>query len=121
MLSGIIILMNNNRSNGLGKFIAGLGLGAAAGIAAGLLMADRPGSELRRDIEANSSEFLEGLKERIDELKDHASDTIREFKGFADEKLKASAKNIQTQVDSLGKQLQELTHKQTAGSSTERN
>ena len=113
--------MNNNRNSGLGKFVAGLGLGVAAGVVTGLLIADRPGSELRRDIEANSSEFLEGLKERIEELKDHASDTIREFKGFADEKLKASAKNIQTQVDSLGKQLQELTHKQTVGSSTERN
>lgn len=113
--------MSNNRSNGLGKFIAGLGLGVAAGIVTGLLMADRPGSELRRDIEVNSSEFLEGLKERLEELKGQASETIREFKGFTDEKLKASAKNIQTQVDSLGKQLQELTHKQTVGSSTDRN
>lgn len=113
--------MNNNKDNGFGKFVCGLGLGAIVGIAAGLLLADRPGSELRRDIEANSSEFLLGLKDKLDELKDQASDTMREFKGFADEKLKVTAKNIQTQVDSLGKQLQELTNKQAVGSSTERN
>ncbi len=112
--------MNNNKDSGLVKFAVGLGLGAVAGIAAGLLLADRPGSELRRDIEANSAEFLGGLRDKLDELKDQASDTIREFKGFTDEKLKSTAKNIQTQVDSLGKQLQELTNKQTV-SSTERN
>ncbi len=113
--------MNNNKDSALGKFIFGLGLGAIAGVVAGLLLADRPGSELRRDIEMNSSEFLSGLKDKLDELKDQASDTIREFKGFTDEKLKSTAKNIQTQVDSLGKQLQELTNKQAVSSSTERN
>lgn len=110
----------SEKNNGVGKFLFGLGLGAAAGFVTGLLLADRPGSELRKEIEVNSSEFIESIKDKLEDLKEQASDTIREFKGFTDEKLKASAKNIQTQVDSLGKQLQELTKKQTT-TATERN
>ena len=103
-------MSNNNNS---GNFIFGLVFGLAAGFVAGILSADKPGREVRRDFEINSSDFFENVREKIDEIKIQAADTISDFKDFTDEKLKASAQNIETQVESLGKQLEELTKKQS--------
>lgn len=111
---GIIDGMSNDRSSGLVKFLGGLAVGAAAGFLAGILSAEKPGRELRREIQMNSSDFVEGLKDRFSTLKTQASETIEKIAGLADEKIKSSAKNIQTQVDSLGKQLDELTKKQSS-------
>ncbi|MBT6844007.1 MAG: YtxH domain-containing protein [Candidatus Melainabacteria bacterium] len=107
---------NNNSSN----FVFGIVFGLAAGFVAGILSADKPGRETRRDLEINSSDFFETVKEKLDDIKIQAADTIGDFKDFTDEKLKASAQNIETQVESLGKQLEELTQKQSANFS-ERN
>jgi gas vesicle protein len=108
--------MDNRSNDEFGKFFFGLLFGLAAGFVAGILSADRPGREVRRDIEINSSDFFETVREKIDDIRDQAADTIRDFKGFTDEKLKASAESIQTQVESLGHQLEELTKKQAASS-----
>lgn len=100
------------RDDGIFKFLVGIFLGGFAGFVIGVLTAERPGRELRRDIEVNSHDFLDKLRDNLDDLKDKATDRIRDFQGFADERLKASAKNIQDQVASLGRQLEELTKKQ---------
>lgn len=101
-----------NHNNNFGNFIFGLVFGLAAGFVAGILSAEKPGSEVRRDIQLSSSDFFESVKEKLDDIRDQASDTLKEFRGFTDEKLKASAKNIQSQVESLGQQLDDLTKKQ---------
>lgn len=103
--------------NGAANFLLGIIFGVMAGYAAGILSADKPGSEVRKKLEMSSTEFLAGLNDRIDDMKEEASLKIRDFKGFADEKLKRSAENIQDQVNSLGKQLEELTAKQAATAS----
>lgn len=92
--------------------IAGLLLGLVGGFIAGILMADKPGAELRRDIEMNSAEWAHNLKDKIEDLKEQAADKLSDFRGFTDEKFRASAQNIQTKVAELGKQLEELTVKQ---------
>jgi len=93
-------------------FLSGLVFGLLGGFIAGVLSADKPGRELRRDIEINSAEWAHGLRERIEELKEQAADKISDFKGFADEKFKKSAMTIQDKVADLGKQLEELTTQQ---------
>ncbi len=113
--------MAQNKDDSLFKFLAGLVIGAGVGFLVGILTADKPGRELRRDISNNTVDFVGGLKERIETIKDQAAEAIRDFKGFADDKLKTSAKNIQDQVTSLGRQLDELTKKNTVSPVSERN
>ncbi|MDA0772194.1 MAG: YtxH domain-containing protein [Cyanobacteria bacterium] len=105
--------MSNNNNNNSSNFVLGLIFGLAAGFVAGILNATKPGRELRRDFEVNSSDFFETVKEKFEDIKIQAADTLGDFKDFTDEKLKASAQNIETQVESLGKQLEELTKKQS--------
>ncbi len=105
--------MRENES-GFTKFLFGLSFGVLSGYILGLLNAEKKGSELRRDIEINSSDILSVVREKIEVLKDKTSDAIQEFKGFTDEKLKASAASIEEKVNSLGEQLEELKAKQAA-------
>lgn len=100
--------MTKNKCS-IGSILLGLGLGAALGYTAGLLTAQKSGKELRRDIKVGSQEFMDNLKDKFEDLREHTNMALREVKGFADEKLKASAKNIEEHVNSLGKQLEELT------------
>ena len=50
--------------------VAGTLAGMGMGFGAGLLMARKPGKELRDDLCDKSSELLEGLKSRADEVKE---------------------------------------------------
>lgn len=104
-------MSTENKDNGLLKLLAGLAIGTCAGYAIGLLNAEKPGVELRRDLENNSRDFFSSLRDRVEDLRDQASTTIHDFREMADEKLKASARDIQEQVNSLGKQLDDLTKK----------
>lgn len=103
--------MNGSRDDGIFKFISGLFLGILGGFITGILMAEKPGRELRKDLELSSGEVLENLKDRIEGIRETAAHRFRDFKGFTDEKLRASAINIQEQVSSLAKQLEDLTRK----------
>lgn len=105
--------MAQRSDDGIFKFISGLFLGLLGGFAAGVLLADKPGRELRRDIELNSEEMMHNLKDRFADLKDEASIKFKDFSNFTDEKFKRSALNIQDKVAELGKQLDDLTLTQT--------
>jgi gas vesicle protein len=105
-----------NNNNGLFNFALGLMFGAFVGYITGLLNAEKTGSELKRDLELNSSDFLAGVKERFEDFKDQTNNALKEIKGFTDAKLKASAKTIEDKVHSLGEQLEELKGRQAASS-----
>lgn len=98
-----------HRDDGFSKFVSGLFFGLIGGTALGMLYATKPGKDLRKDIEINSEEAMISLKERLEELKEKANDQLKDFKGFTDDKFRASAMNIQDKVQDLGKQLEELT------------
>jgi len=106
--------MDNKKDDGFFKFAVGLFFGLMAGYAAAAFTTEKTGSQLRRDLKINSSDIMTTLKDRYEDFKDQTTVAFREFKGFTDEKLKASAKNIEEQVHSLGEQLEELTKKQKA-------
>lgn len=99
--------MANRDDSGL--FFSGLVFGALGGFIAGVLMAEKPGRELRKDLELNSSEFVYNIKDKLQDIKEEASVKMKDFAGFTDEKFKRSAMNIQEKVAELGKQLEELT------------
>lgn len=60
-------------------FLAGVGVGALIGAAAGLLLAPKPGSETRED-----------LGHKIDELKHRVGDWVREKKNKAGAAVEAA-------------------------------
>ncbi len=103
--------MSNNNSNGMVKFVIGLVSGLAAGFAAGVLLAPKSGRELRHDIQVGSAEWLAGLRERINELKEVATDKIGDIRNFTDQRFKETAMNIQNKAADLGRQLEELSTK----------
>jgi gas vesicle protein len=109
----IIVTMKNN-NDGLMQFLFGLFFGVLAGYLAGLLNAQKTGPELKRDLELNSSDFLSTVKDKFEDFRDQTNVALKEFKGFTDEKLKASAASIEEKVNSLGEQLEDLKEKQAA-------
>jgi len=113
-LRGRILFMRDDRRSSASSVFWSLAIGVAAGYAAGLLTAEKPGRDLRREIGANSADFIANLKDKLEDLKEQTAEAVQTFKGFADEKLKASAKNIEDQVQKLGKQLEDLTKRQPA-------
>jgi len=113
-LQHYIIMPMKNNDDGLMKFLLGLFFGVVAGYMSGLLNADKTGSELKRDIELNSSDFLATVKDKFEDFRDQTNVALKEFKGFTDEKLRASAESIEEKVNSLGEQLEELKEKQAA-------
>lgn len=101
--------MSQRSDDGIFKFLSGLFIGWLAGYVLGKLTADRPGKEVYKDLELNSTEFVHNLRDRLDDIKGQASDRFRDLKSFTDEGFKTSAQNIQDKVIELGKQLDELT------------
>lgn len=105
--------MKNNDNSSI-NFLIGLFFGVVAGYATGLLNADKTGTELQRDLELNSSDFLSTVKDKFEDFRDQTNVAIKDFKGFTDEKLRASAESIEEKVNSLGEQLEDLKDKQAA-------
>lgn len=104
--------MAEHRSDdGIFKFMTGIFFGLLAGFAAGALLVDKSGKELRKDISLNSEEVMHNLKEKFADFKDIASEQIKDLKGMTDERFKTSAINLEEKVHDLACQLDELTQK----------
>ena len=103
-----------NNDDGFLKFAIGLFFGVLAGYISGLLNAEKTGSEFKRDLELNSTDFMANVKDKFEDFRDQTNVALKEFKGFTDEKLRASAENIEQKVESLGEQLEELKDRQAA-------
>ena len=75
---------NDNDGNGLVYLLAGFGLGAIVGVAAGMMFAPKAGSELRDDV----------------------ADRVKELKGktqsWLEEQRKKSSNAVNAAVDELG-------------------
>ena len=81
-----MIVMSSKKRSGLGKFLAGIGIGAGLGI----LFAPRSGAETRRALKVKLDEFVAALKDvdinevkeeflaKVDEIKSELEDLDRE-------------------------------------------
>ena len=98
--------MSKQKKGVLGKFIAGLGLGALAGV----LFAPKAGSETRKELKAKLDELLEKLKD-VDkkEVKEYVEAKIFEIKEALDdldkEKLLKIAKKKASESQDLADEL----------------
>lgn len=99
-------------NNGLLNLFVGTVFGLACGYAAGVLTAQKPGKDLRKDITNYSSDIALRFKDKYTNLKELVLEKVAEFKNFSDEKLTNTAKNIEELVNSLDEQLDKLTKKQ---------
>lgn len=102
----VTITMSKQKKGGLGKFIAGLGLGALAGV----LFAPKAGSETRKELKAKLDELLEKLKD-VDkkEVKEYVEAKIFEIKEALDdldkEKVLKIAKKKASEIQDLADEL----------------
>lgn len=98
-------LMSNKKS-GLGKFLAGIGIGAGLGI----LFAPKSGAETRRDLKKKIDEFVEALKDvDINEVKDEFLNKVDEIKCELEDLDKEKVLNIaKEKAELLKKKVNEL-------------
>ena len=102
----VTITIRKKKKGGLGKFIAGLGLGALAGV----LFAPKAGSETRKELKAKLDELLEKLKD-VDkkEVKEYVEAKIFEIKEALDdldkEKVLKIAKKKASEIQDLADEL----------------
>lgn len=67
----------SNKKSGLGKFIAGIGIGAGLGI----LFAPKSGEQTRKDLKKKLDEFISEVKDiDVDEVKDEFLKKVDEIK-----------------------------------------
>ena len=104
--------MSNNKKSGLGKFLAGIGIGAGLGI----LFAPKSGEETRKILKNKLDDFVEALKDvdvnevknefltKVDEIKNELEDLDKEkILKVAKEKAEA-LKNKATELVELAKE-----------------
>jgi gas vesicle protein len=78
-----------------GKILIGVLSGAAAGVAAGLLLAPKKGSDTRQRIKDKSNEYVTGSRERINGFVDDVSHRFDSVKS----KAMGKTKKLQSEMD----------------------
>lgn len=64
--------------NGQGNFLTGMMVGAMAGAAAGLMLAPKPGKDLRMDIAAKAGQALGGATEKTKQFGQNLKKTVQQ-------------------------------------------
>lgn len=96
----------SNKKSGMGKFLAGLGIGAGLG----LLFAPKSGEETRKDLKRNLDDFVNYLKDiDVNEVKEEFLNKVEEIKTELEDLDKEKvAKIAQEKAESLKKKANEL-------------
>lgn len=112
--------MNENDGTGSGMFLLGAVAGALVGAGVALLLAPKPGTEVRKDINEGWSSLrdaaarryremadragvqLENLEEKADQLADQLETSAREAVDAASNRLSAAASRATTTIRDAG-------------------
>ena len=96
----------SNKKSGLGKFLAGVGIGAGLG----LLFAPKSGEETRKDLKKKMDEFVATLKDiDVNEIKDEFLNKVEEIKKeLEDLDREKVAKIAQEKAEALKQKATEL-------------
>ena len=108
--------MNENESSGSGIFLLGAVAGALVGASVALLMAPKPGTEIRQDLNAGWGSLrdaaarryremadragvqLENIEEKADQLADQLESSAREAVDAASNRISAAASRATTTI-----------------------
>jgi gas vesicle protein len=71
-------MLNNDEQNGFSYLLILIGIGI--GIVAGLLIAPRPGAEIREDIQRRTNEGVDYLNQQVDKLREGAEQAVTKGK-----------------------------------------
>ncbi len=109
-------MMDDNESGGSGMFLLGAVAGALVGAGVALLMAPKPGTEIRQDLNAGWGSLrdaaarryremadragvqLENIEEKADQLADQLESSAREAVDAASSRLNAAASRATTTI-----------------------
>jgi len=89
--------MNENESSGGGLFLLGAVAGALVGAGVALLMAPKPGTEMRQDLNAGWSSLRDAAAKRYREMADRAGVKLENIEEKADQladQLESSAREV---------------------------
>ena len=89
--------MNENESSGGGLFLLGAVAGALVGAGVALLMAPKPGTEMRQDLNAGWSSLRDAAAKRYREMADCAGVKLENIEEKADQladQLESSAREV---------------------------
>jgi gas vesicle protein len=89
--------MNENESSGSGMFLLGAVAGALVGAGVALLMAPKPGTEMREDLNAGWSSLRDAAAKRYREMADRAGVKLENIEEKADQladQLETSAREV---------------------------
>lgn len=96
----------SNKKSGVGKFLAGLGIGAGLGV----LFAPKSGEETRKALKQKIDEFVAALKDvDVNEVKDEILNKVEEIKAGLEDLDKEKVKKIaQEKAEALKQKAAEL-------------
>jgi len=112
--------MHENESSGSGMFLLGAVAGALVGAGVALLMAPKPGTEMRQDLNAGWGSLrdaaakryremadragvkLENIEEKADQLADQLESSAREVVDAASSRLNAAASRASATIRDAG-------------------
>jgi gas vesicle protein len=106
--------MNENESSGSGMFLLGAVAGALVGAGVALLMAPKPGTEMRQDLNAGWGSLREAAAKRYREMADRAGVKLENLEEKADQladQLESSAREV---VDAASSRLNSAASRASA-------
>ena len=95
--------MNENESSGSGMFLLGAVAGALVGAGVALLMAPKPGTEMRQDLNAGWGSLRDAAARRYREMADRAGVQLENIEEKADQLADQLESSAREAVDAASK------------------
>lgn len=108
-------MSNDEEKSILLSVLAGIGLGAIIGAAAGLLFAPKVGTETREDIKKAADDLKSRAEEVVGELSTSADELVKKTKGLIDCTKSKVQEAIECGKQAMAERKKEMTETEEAG------